>query len=518
MVDLRLKQYSGFVHPFLSVFIPFVFLSVAVVLMVGGALLGQGVRLFPPFFPLILFLAGASETITGNLLQKERVTGIVPRLRELVLVLIVSFVLILLFFGDLTSGDISLARGNIWLSLIVVALQWIFTLRIHTRLRDRELFLGFFENKEPRTFPEIYSTHNHEGGSAFEGLRSVRKLVFSFIAVGFLILVIMTWGVQLELSATGRLLVYFFFASFFLVLSILGRYMDMLRTLADGHMPGLRQTRQKNATMVLVLIAATLLALPIVGADPWLPVRHLTGVWEWLVEVLTLDRAPMVVEPPEIEETITEAPLPEMTPLQGVVGTRDENVVADIARYLLYGAIGLLGAGFLVFLIMPVLRLRDSQTNLFQAAGQAMRNALASIARGWGAFVAALRNGLKHGRRVGATLRRVREQAKAASEAREAAAARRPRVSKEERKLHNQVLKSFMKFVRWAGRHDVVFNTSIGPREFSEMVAVKVPERADDFIELAELFEEIVYSPHETGSELQARYHDKVTAVVKSRS
>ncbi len=518
MVDLRVKQYSGFVHPFLSIFVPFVFFSVVVVLMIGGGLIVRGVRLFPPFFPLILLVAGAAETITGNLLQKERISGMLPRLRELILVLIVSFGLILLFFGDLTTGDINLARANIWLSLIVVALQWIISFRIHTRLRDRELFLGFFEGREPRTFPEVYSTHNHEGGNAFNGLRSIRKLMLTLITIGFLVLVIMAWGVGLELSPGGRLLVYFFFVSFFLVLSVLGRYMEMLRTLADGHVPSRRQTGQKNATMVLVLIAATLLALPLAGADAWLPVRHLTGFWDWLVELLTLDRVAEAVRAPEIEETITEAPLPEMTPLQGVVGTRDESVIADIARYLLYAAIGLLGVGFLVFLIMPVLRLRDSQTNLFQAAGQAVRNALGSIVRGWRAFVAALRSGLKHGRRVGATLKRVREQAKAAALARDAAAARRPKISKEERKLHNQVLKSFMRFVRWAGRHDVAFSTSIGPREFAGMVAARVPEHAADCMEVGELFEEIVFSRHETGSELQARYHDKVTAVVKSRS
>ena len=518
MDDLRLRQYTNLVHPLLSIYVPFVFISVVVVGLIGEAFAVRGVQVFPPYFPLILLLAGAAETITGNLLHQERVTGVLPRLRELIVVIVLSFGLILLFFGDLTSGDISLARANIWFSLIFVMVQWLLSLRIHTRLRDRELFLSFFQGKEPRAFQETYSTHNHEGGKAFEGLRSVRKLVLSLAGMGFIALIAVTWGTGLEIHGLLALAVLLFFVSSFLVASVLERYMDMLRVLGTGHVVTPAQTRQKNATMILVFIVVALIALPLAGGEAWLPVRHLTGFWSWLTELLTFDRVVTPVEPPEIETTMPQDALPELTPLQGVLGTREEGALADIARYIGYALLGLLGVGLLAFLIMPVLRLRDADTNLREALGKAIVRLTAAIRAGWTSLMTALRRALAHGRRAGALITRVRDQARAAAEAREAAAQRRARVGKEERRIHGKVLKEFMKFARWARRHGVSFDPSIAPREFSEMVGAKVPEHRHDCIEIAEIFEEIVYSNHEIESRLQARYHEKVAALVKSRS
>ncbi|TVQ20035.1 MAG: DUF4129 domain-containing protein [Spirochaetaceae bacterium] len=518
MVDLRLKQYTGTVHPFLAVYLPFAFISVVFVILIGDTLAQRNVTLFPPFFPLILLLAGLAETIVGNLLRQERISGLAPRLRELVFVLLLSFGLILLFFGDLTSGDINLARANIWLSLIVVAAQWLFSLQIHTKLRDRELFLSFFEAKEPRVFQDVYATHNHEGGKALEGLAGVRKLVVTYLAIGFAVLVSVSWGAGLELAGMRALLVWGFFATLFLAAAVMGRSIESLRVMAAGHAVSPSQTRQKNVTMILVLVAGSLFALALVGRDAWLPASHLADFWSWLTELLTFDRVAPPVEAPELTETITEAPLPDFEPLSGVLGTRDSTAVADIARYIFYAVVGLLGVGFLAFLILPVLRMRDANTNLGQAFGKAIRRLVAAIRTGWQAFIGALRSAVRHGRRVGTAIARAREQARVAADERHAAAARRTRASKEERKIHSQVLKGFMRFVRWAGRHDVTFNASIAPREFSLMVAARMPDRRSDFIEIADIFEEIVFSNHEIGSELQARYQDRIAALVRSRS
>ena len=518
MIDLRLKQYTRVVHPFLSVYVPFMFISVVLVGMIGGAFAVRTVELFPPFFPVILLLAGAAETITGNLLHTERISGVLPRLRELILVMIVSFGLILLFFGDLTGAGINLARANIWLSLIVVVVQWLLTLRIHTRLRDRELFLSFFADKEPRTFQDVYATHNHEGGNALEGLRSVRKLVLVLFGIAFAVLILLTWSGQLVIAGFQGVLVFVFFASFFLIASALERSMEMLRVLASGHVVSRAQVRQKNATMILLFAFAALVTLPLVGREAWLPADHLASAWNRLVELLTLDRVMTAVEAPQGPSFESQEQQPELPPLGAAQGAPGRSGLADIVRYIGFGLLGLLGAGFLAFLVLPIVRMRGTGTSPRQAVAKAVRNLVAGIRGGWAALVTAVRRAMKHGRRVGQLITKVRDQARAATAAREVAAANRARVSKEERKIHGKVLKAFMRFVRWARRHDVAFDMSLAPREFSEMVASRIPEQRVACLEIGEIFEEIVYSHHEIGSQLQARYHEKVTSVVRSRS
>ncbi len=518
MIDLRLKQYTRFVHPLLSVYIPFMFITVVGVILVGSTFAMRNVQLFPPFFPLILLLAGVAETITGNMLHTERVSGVLPRLRELILVMIVSLGLILLFFGDLTGRGLNLARANIWLSLIVVVVQWLLTLRIHTRLRDRELFLSFFADKEPRTFQEIYATHNHEGGNALEGLRSVRKLVLVLFGIAFAVLILLTWGAQLAIAGMQGILVFAFFASFFLIASMLERSTEMLRVLASGHVVRREQVRQKNATMILLFAFASLVTLPLVGREAWLPADHLASAWDRLVELLTLDRVMTAVEAPPGPSFGPQEQQPDLPPLGAAEGARAPSGLAEIFRYVGFGLLGLLAAGFLAFLVMPIVRMRGSGTSLKQAVGKAFQNLAAGIRGGWAAFVNAIRRAMMHGRRVGRLISNVRDQARAATVAREAVAANRARISKEERKIHGKVLKAFMRFVRWARRHDVAFDLSLAPREFSEMVASRVPDQRVACLEIADIFEEIVYSHHEIGSQLQARYHEKVTSVVRSRA
>jgi hypothetical protein len=74
-----------------------------------------------------------------------------------------------------------------------------------------------------------------------------------------------------------------------------------------------------------------------------------------------------------------------------------------------------------------------------------------------------------------------------------------------------------MRYARWARRYDVSFNTSIAPKEFSELVAEKAPDQREACIEIAEMFEEIMYSHHELENRYHDQYHDRVKEIVKAR-
>lgn len=516
MVDLRRDHYASVVHPFISVFVPFIFLYTVIVVLVGGAFTMYDVQVFPPFFFVILLLAGVSESVTGNMLYKERITGIAPRLREFVLVLIVSFGLILLFYGDLTRGDIDLTRFNIWLSLIIVASQWLFSYYVHQKLREREVFLSFFEGKEERSFQKIYADHNHEGGEAIKALQSLRKLTFGFISVAFVLLLIMTWGVNVPLRGIDGILVFVLFTSFYLITATLNRYIEMQQVMSAGYVVNRQQARQKFTTMLLVFAVVGIIALPVSGSRPLLPVSYLEAVVDWLAELGRRERRVEDVEPPSLSTEQTTEELPDyLGPAQRLLGERGGGSnIGPIVGWILLGLIGL---GLLYFLIAPLMRIRRSGGNVGEVVVARLQKLLANIGRAIGSIGNAFRQILRESRKVKGLFAKIREQAKAVAEAREEAAARRAGVSKRDRRIQSKVLKSFMRFTRWAKRYEVSFHPSIAPREFSELVARRVPERRDDVVEIARIFEEIIYSHHEIENSLQIRYHEKVSAVVKTR-
>ncbi len=514
-VDLRVKHYVDVVHPLLAVYLPFMFLYTVVVVMIAGAFAMYDIRIFPPFFWVILLLAGASESVTSNLLSRERISGILPRFRELVVVLLVSLGLILLFFGDVTARDIDLTRFNIWVSLIVVLAQWLFTLQIHNKLRDRELFLGFFQGRDQRAFQKIYAMYTHEGGKAYTALKSVRKLVFGYIGIAFIVLVLMTWAVRVPITGGVAVVVFLFFSSFFLIAAVIERYLDTQRALLAGHVVTRPQTRRKNAAMILIFAVAALIALPVAGRRALLPTSYLVALGDWLSGLGTRDLPAPVAPPPDVETAPpAEDPFGGMRDLREILGDREDGT--DIARYVGYVLLGLLGAGFLVFLLMPLVRMKASGTDIRRALRRSFRSLANGIRSAWLALLQALQRAASHGRRIGGAIAKRREAGESAH-ARYGAASRRAAMSKQERKVHSRVLKGFMKFARWARRHEVVFDPSIGPREFSEMVGTRVPARMDDCLEIAEIFEEIVFSDHSINDELQNRYHDKVARVVRSR-
>ncbi len=513
MTDTRLRSYVRVVHPFLSVYLPFMFFLIVCEVLVGGVFAMYEVEVFPPFFPVILLLAGLTEAVSSNLLARSRISGITPRLREAFFVLLVSFGLILLLYGDLTSGDIDLSRFNIWLSLIVVLGQWLFSLQIHSRLRERELFLGFFEGKDPRSYGDIYSTYNHEAGQAFKALGGVRRTVIGFIAVVFVLLIIATWAVGLELGGVERMLFFGFFLTFFYITSLLERYRDMLRVLMSGHAVTPAHARIKNTTMLLIFGVVAVIAIPLAGRQAWLPSSYLVAFGEWLTDVTRWEfepgevRAPEVAPGPTMDDTFDR-----MSDFRDIMGERDSG--PGIARYVGYTLLGLIGLGFLAFLLMPILRIRGSDLNLRQALSESLRSLVTGLKAGWAKLVGTLRLAARQGRQVGEFLTRERRDRE--SRGQDGATDRR-RIDRRERRIHGRLMKSFTKFVRWAARHDVTFDPSIAPREFSEMISRKVPDRRGDCMEIAELFEEIVYSDHRIGEEIHERYHEKVSAVVRGR-
>ncbi len=175
----RLDSMRSLVHPAVAVLAPFVFLC-AIDGLVRGALLGAVVPRPAAGFRLVVLLAGAAEAISANFLQRERLGGFSARVRELVLVLAGSLVLLWLLSGRPFRGELSPVAFEVLWPVFLAGVQWFLTLFVHATLRERELFLSLVEGKETLALKLAAREASGEAGSSAEGLAKLRRMVGIF--------------------------------------------------------------------------------------------------------------------------------------------------------------------------------------------------------------------------------------------------------------------------------------------------------------------------------------------------
>ena len=304
---------------------------------------------------VLLLLVGASETITGNLLYKERIAGIVPRLREFIFVAGIGIFLVLLFHGEVGRKDFNIGRIKIWLPTVFLALQWFLSYFIHQKLREREIFLKFFEKPEGKRIRDIYSSYMHEGSESLKALRSIKKLLISLIALGFIAFIITAWFLRIQYRGSARLLIFVFFSFFSLIIATLNSWHEMQFIMMDGHIVPPKQRRFRFFLILVLFIIVFIVMIPVTGSNALMPESYLTALFEWLESIGRFEAPDRDAPAPEFDfgagPPVIENYLGETT--GSMSDGLDLSVVTKIIGWtLLIGLIGGLG----VFLLLPVFR------------------------------------------------------------------------------------------------------------------------------------------------------------------
>jgi len=183
MDEATLATFRSYKHPLISVSVPFLFMWLATWLLRAAIpALGR----IPGVYPLLLLAAALSETAVANYLALKRAQGLLPRLRELIVILLFSFLFLKLVNGDLFRGDWTLARVDLVLPILLVAVEWLLAFVVHAALRERELLLSLVVGKEGNELKECFRQMGTEAGNSLAGLTRARTLVLVFQALAFL--------------------------------------------------------------------------------------------------------------------------------------------------------------------------------------------------------------------------------------------------------------------------------------------------------------------------------------------
>ena len=515
MDERRLAVYRAAIHPTLAVAIPFLFL-VLLDLLLRLLVLDLVMPPNPPGTVFVLLLTGGAQAAVANALKKEKVGSALPRMRELLVILILATVIFMATRGYLFAGDVVPLKAEVIYALILVLIMWFASFGLHRAFREREIFLSLLIGKEGQQLRKAVRSYAAEATESVARMRQVKRVAIWFQTLILLALFVALLGGR-EIGTGLLLLVVLHLALGLTYTAILNGYLEEQGYFGGGFVlpPALRR-RRVGAALLFVALAA-LVTWPLVGAEPPLPASYLGAFFTWLNDLLTPD-APLETSQPKVRGGRSELPEEQERDLSQLLGEQQEksDLAARLFQAALVTALVALGLGLVVFLVRPLFS-RDLGAMLrgFSLAGL-LRNLARGLSQAADTALAALRRLLAAPRgvaeRLAATVTR------AARERRRQAAARRAVRSRLRQGTHGAAVRGFVRLIRWGERSGVPFRRSLAPLDYVRALGTQLPERRAELEAVGVLFEELVYAAGGATSERSSRFQGQLRELMRRRT
>ena len=513
MDERRLAVYRAAIHPSLAVAIPFLFL-VLLDRLLRVLVLDLVLAPNPPGTVLVLLLTGGAQAAVANTLAREKVGGGLPRLRELLVILILAAAVFMTTRGYLFAGDVSPAKPEVIYALALVLIMWLTCFSLHRAFREREVFLSTItgiDGNELRTAVRSYST---EATESVTRMRQVKRVV-----IWFQLLVLLAFSAALlggrEVGGGLLVLVVLHLALGLAYTAALNGYQEEQGYFGGGFvLPASLRRRRVGAALLFVALAAVA-AWPMVRPEPPLPASYLEAFFSWLNDLLTPD-GPREVRR-ELSVSSSRAQQSEQTrEFAQMIGERQgSDLAARLFQAFLVTILVALGGALAVFLVRPLFSRDFGEILRSLSVGRVLRGLAAGISQALDTALAVLRRLASAPR--GAAARLAETVRDAARERRRQATTRRAVRERLRSGAHGTAVRGFVRLIRWGERAGVPFRRSVAPLDYVRALAVRLPERRDELLALGVLFEELVYSADGAGEDRAGRFHGQLRAVMRRR-
>ena len=501
MAEDRNATLRSYIHPALAVCVPLLFLQALDAILRRGIVPetaagpAAGTAAGPAGTLVVVLLVGISRTISANVLGRERVTGAVPLLRELVVTLAACLVLLLLLTGLPFRGDISPLQPAVAWPLVLCMAQWLLTWFVQDALRARELFLRLVAGKTGHALASAAHDAGGEAGQAHEGLTKLRRF-----AIVLQLFALLPWIIFQAVIAISGLPSPAFAVTARVMLNVVGGvlFMAVLRGFAEEQIclgAGISReaalaTRRFGAPVAGIL-AIFLAAVVLAGGRSLVPLSVLGRLFDWLNSLNKGGNPPIVVQDQPFE-----LPQPDLAAGAGGEGLptiQTSPLLAEILRIAGIVIAVAAAAGFIWFVVRPLFRkglfASARRFHPLRAAARAVTGLLrflaglpAGVARwlrtpgkGFASIPRAILDGLREAAASNAGAARTREKAARASRSR--------------------AVREFRRLSRWGERSGVSLSPAEGPMEYARRLLQRVPAREAAIREAALVFERLVYSP-----------------------
>ena len=515
MDERRLAVYRAAIHPTLALAIPFLFLVLLdrlLRLLVLDLVLAPN----PPGTVFVLLLTGAAQAAVANALKKEKVGSALPRMRELLVILILATVVFMATRGYLFAGDLVPLKAEVIYAQILVLIMWFASFGLHRAFREREVFLSLLIGKEGPQLRTAVRSYSTEATESVARMRQVKRVAIWFQTLILLALFVALLGGR-EIGTGLLLLVLLHLALGLTYTAVLNGYLEEQGYFGGGFVlpPALR--RRRVGTALLFVALAALVTWPLGGTEPPLPASYLGAFFAWLNDLLTPDQ-PLEARQTELRTGSSE-PLQERERERSqLMGEQREqsDLAARLFQAVLITVLLALGLGLIVFLVRPLFS-RDlgemlrgfSLAGLWRGFARGLSQAAATALAAFRRMLAAPRDVAE---RLAATVTR------AARERRRQAQARRAVRNRLRHGAHGAAVRGFVRLVRWGERSGVPFRRSVAPLDYVRALGARLPERRAELEAVGVLFEELVYSAHGDAGGRTTRFQGQVRDLLRRRS
>jgi hypothetical protein len=517
--EKKLRFHRSSVHPLISILLPYLFLF-ATDAMLRRIVLDQFIPAAPTGFWILMLAVGIAEAALANVLFRQRIGGLLPRLRELLLILVLSLVLLMTLKRYVAGGDFNPVKPEILYCLSLVLVQWVLSFVVHLAFRQREILLASVVGVAPQDLQAKVRGMAAEEQVLERRLGGVKKLLLFFqVAVLFLCLFAAGQAGRLDPVLVTLTAVHLGVGILFLVL--INGFLDEQLHQAEGIELSRTLLRRRFLAFLAIVAAAILLVVPLVGKKSLLPPTFISNLYYSLVPDLTTRIAQQVEAAEQKKKAEEEGPSGlqiEKPNLEGLQGTQKASpLLTRLAKIAGFTLLGILGAAVLYFAARPLFS-RDVWTQIRNAHPLRMLkrkilDALARIRGAFGQFLLFLRSPRKSMRAsLRAGMARIRGDAGARAQERESARA----MTRGRKRQLDQVVRDFVRLVRWGEKKGVRFDKAIAPMDYVASLGKTLPQTKELLDEVGLLFEEIVYSNHQVGEPAQSSYSRSMRKILRS--
>jgi len=479
----KVAFYRSTAHPLLAIFVPLSFLLTLDSLL--KTILTQVSVPFMLLFPILL-VVGVEEATASNLFFKERTSSLV-RLRELLLILLISIPVLFLTQG-ITFRPLHLWRIDIVYPLIMVLVQWSFTLTIHNRLRERELFLSVLAGKSGAQQIRALRDSSLQAGYAVKNVRLVRAAIL-MLQVLIFILIIATLALKRTVSSATLVLAAVHAVIGLLFSGVAAFYMEDQFYLGNGFFINLRLERRRLIAIAGLIGLCLLLALLAAGDSSLLPLSWLLSLLKKLAGLFRFEADRSITREAQQLLWQRQSALQSLPPLQHQTPSVLWPLILELLKQFLRILVFL---ALFFFLAAPLF----SQYFLKRVSGLRPLNfLLKKLARFW-RYLRRMSRLFAHW--LGTT--RNKEKRDGLKEdywrAQPFSKRSRSRSSRKKKLQMGKVLKAFAALIKRGEDIGLRFFTTQTPQEYTDRLAAKLPESREHLGFVVEVFEEVMFSNH----------------------
>lgn len=495
----NLDRYRGFIHPLLAFLLPAAFLVPAASVTI--ALIGAAFPL-PPLYAVggpLPFLAacmtaGLLAVAMGNVAHDERL-GISARIRELVYGLMVCWAAGSVFASGPFLSRFRIGLENIGLS-VAFALQWFLSIHFHEALRARE---DFIDSIEGLAGTDLQNAVRDSGGLSIEALTSLGRLRTASTLFAFALAIL--WGIASAAGAAGAGLAAVIasvpcFMAAPLIHLLLAQYDLEHRAAGEGLIIG-RTIRSRRIRFGLILTGSAIgAALVLAVQGPMLPIRWLAEALEFLSRLFASRGDAPPPRPPK-----TEPPAPDFRDMLRGLEEDSRPPLFDLTPFIPFLKRAALFTGIalvVIFLFSPFFSAEFRRALRTRSLAAYLRKKLRD-------FISLFRSPPAEEREPvvlsAAELRSLKERLDSIAGKRR---------SREKRREIGRLAKRFLRVIEWGGARSVRWTAATGPAEFCGILSGTVPELRKELTDIADIFEEALYSDRALDPEKHLTYERAV--------